>query len=283
MLKNPISKFALLIFAIGILIAIIVLVDNYYSAINLLKDGVVTDAYIIEGSEKYQGGALDQEYYSIKYFFYDENGVKHFGETTNTYILEDIIKMTDNESLKIKFDPNTFESIESSYKYTIDTLKLTACIVLSVFDVILWVIILYDFCLYKVHNKININGKEYTAEVLEMFSNLKVNGIDKYKIRLMWQDVKGKTIVSNTNSIYLYNEALEITTARYVKIKAIGKYAIITSYSKDLQSLNDKMNLSNNTNLTETDVRCVYCGYKYNSADKVCPNCGANSIENNKK
>ena len=269
----------LIIFAIFFAIPVIfllteVLGHNSNNYENIIQYGIETDAHVISGSEHSSISVNEVSYYSIDYYFFDENMVMHTGRTSQSYTYYQINQMIEDEVIKIKYLPDTYESIEANYTSSKDKSKTTTTIFLAVFgmaDLILWIAVFNIGKNNMFEDKISKQGREFNAVVTGISSNLVVNGVRKYKVHYDWTNEMGENISDTTRSIYRFNDATALEQAKNIQIKAIGRKSIITTDPKTL-SIHDQ---SNNYYPTQENqvLICEYCGNRVNSNTHRCNNC----------
>lgn len=289
MLKTFIKGNFLMIFAVAFAIPVLILSIFIFSDNtdydDLLKNGIETTGYVIENSATTTTTVNDVPYYSIKYYFRDENLNEHEGRTSESYTYWEITQMEKRGTIVIKYDPKTFDSIEANYDPSEDVGRNTLWIFFAIFglaDVIMWVFVVKA----GIHNlllaKVEKEGKEYSATVTGISSSLVVNGVPKYKVSYTWIGDGGVSISGSSTSQYLYGEAAALESAGTITIKAIGKDSVIIT-TPDMCLHNHYNNIEDGvandlppqTPQKPQEVRCDYCGHYISKNDEYCGHCGA--------
>ena len=296
--KNIALLLGLLFIFVTLLFGFVMLKDNInYS--NILKNGIETDGYILP--ESYYSNTIvnNVKYYEIGYYFYDEQSNKHEGTTSATYTYSEILEFSEMETIKIKYDPKTFDSVESSFNlygtYTKNSIFVLGIFVFFSVLSFVWGIIIgiKEISLVKVKR----DGKEYPALVVAKTSGVVVNGVPQYRIVYTWKDELGNNITSKTRCIYTYYEALALEELGKITIKAIGKRSFVTTIPdvSRFYAEGQDTTVSYDENREKSVIekrfeakmlkgkssKCEFCGQKVNSTYEYCDNCGARI--NNKK
>lgn len=286
MLKNFIKGNFMLIFAVCFAIPVVVLLcftfadrTDYKS---ILENGVETTGYIVENSATSSTSINDVSYYSIKYYFKDENLNEHSGKTSESYTYYEVSQMEKKGTILIKYDPRTFDSIEANYDPSKDegtNILWLFLVIFGIIDIVLWVVVIkvgkHNLILAKVERE----GKEYSANVTGITTNLVVNGVHKYKVHYTWIGDSGLTMEGSSTSKYYYDEAAVLERAKSITIKAIGKNSVIMT-TPDM-CLNEHYNNYSDgiaddlTNSKPEELKCDYCGHHITKEDDYCSNCGA--------
>ena len=107
-------------FAIPVVILGIILLGSYTNA-NIVNNGIETIGHIIPDSYYSNLTVNGVNYYHIDYYFLDEKGNTIEGQTSDTFLYSDILDIIDVGYIKIKYNPDTLESIESTYNLTKDS------------------------------------------------------------------------------------------------------------------------------------------------------------------
>lgn len=268
-------------FAIPVVVLFFVLFGNNVDYNYILKNGIKTEATPIEHSESTTTTVNGTEYYSIEYYFYDENNIKHYGETSESFTHVEIYQIIKRGSIVIKYDPMSFESIEADYDESKDTGKNVSIIFLVVFcvvEIVLWYFVVRKAMKNIREVKITNNGQEYTATVTHISTNLMVNGVQMYKVHYTWVGETGETISSASDSVYQIHQAEALERAKRITIKAIGKKSIIMTNPDmcvDRYYNNLENGISDDLEKEKETLKCDYCGHEISSTDEYCGNCGA--------
>lgn len=283
---------------IALLVAIVMLIPViivYSTGLNNTKDyeyilehGIETEGYIIPDSYKHQGVYMNEDYYSISYYFYDEDFNKHVDETASYYSYNEIMELNYRESIKVRYDSETFDSVEAIYKTTGKKFKNSVLIIiciLGVVDLIAWIFAIRLGLLGISLLKVEKEGKEYSARVECIAGGLVVNGVPKCKVRYVWDDELGNIKKGWSRYVYTHKEGLALEKQFNIVIKAIGKRSFIVT-KPDLSLLDNEP--KENLEIPEIAKRydkyvkknkvivCEYCGHKQKwSDDNTCKNCGA--------
>ena len=112
--------------------------------------------------------------------------MEHQGKTSSSFTYSQIMAINQQGTILIKYDPNTFDSVESSYQ--INKIETIIFYVLLFVDVAFIIANIVTFLITKNKEKIAISGKEYTAEFVAYKSNLSVNNLKLYNIVYTWVD-----------------------------------------------------------------------------------------------
>ena len=133
--------------------------------------------------------------------------------------------------------------------------------------------------------KVEREGKEYSAIVTGISSNVTVNNVPRYKVHYTWVGDTGATLSGSSTSKYFVDQAEALQMAKNITIKAIGKDSVImTSPDMCLHNhynhyedgmANDLASQTPPTPPKPQEVRCDYCGHFVSSSEKYCTNCGA--------
>jgi hypothetical protein len=278
----------LLLFAIAFSIPLIVmgfLLSTNLNYASIVANGIETTGYIIPNSYDSNLYVNDVPYYHIGYVFYDEYGVEHYGKTSDAFSYYDVMILEEYGLINIKYNPETFEAVQASYSFFDDGTTVALMMMLAIFglfDLVFWIIsirtILYNLSLIKVGK----SGKEYSAMVTHISTNIRINGVDKYKVYYTWTDDTGRACHGASRSQYGFNQAKKLEDAKKIKIMAMGNKSYIVT-NPDTLSINyqnapiDQVedNYARETVAVAANEWCDYCGEKISSSDKHCPNCGA--------
>lgn len=275
----------LLIFAGAFLIPSFILgliFAGYVNTDKIISDGIETDGYIISGSYYSDVEINEVPKYCIKYYFFDQYDIRHTGKTSTSYDYDEIMRLNNEDVIRIKYDPDTFKSIESSYDSNIDIAKFIISIFFVVFsgvDLILWIISFKTgFRSIRLYF-IDKNGKEYNAKVTRISSFTRVNNSHRFCVYFTWVDENGTTRESYSQSKYSYSDALAFKRMGAVTIKAKNNYAVIVTkpnarnnkYDNDRYDYKGNQEYKNNGQLTD----CRYCGNQVKTSEEYCKHCGA--------
>ena len=273
----------IMIFAIFFLIPVILLGTSFTDDIkyrNVLENGIEAEATILKSSSSSNITINEVDYYSIGYVFLDENGEEHRGRTSATYDYYEISKIAKNETIKIKYLPDTFESVECDYGkngMTASSGVMLIVIIFGVVDGLLWIAAIVTIVKEFKKRAIGKKGTEYTATFMAMTSNVKVNNVPRYAISYFWKDEKGEIHEDKSGHDFSYKEALAYSNAGTFKIRAIGEDSVITSRpSKLLYQLNKT---EKQLEKSEQFIRCPYCNSRFEKSNTKCPYCGAHAPE----
>ena len=285
-----------LIFAIAFAIPVVIVGVFFFQNIgyaNIARNGIETTGYIIPDSYYSNLSINDVNYYHVKYYFYDQNGNECYGRTSDAYLYYDVLDLEEIGTIKIKYDPKSLDSIEATFDLFKDGSTIVFIIILAVFgtvDVVFWVISIKTFLNNLALIKVEKYGTEYNAVVSHIHSNLKVNGVHKFKVYYSWTNEMGQTCSGASQSKYYFDQAKALEDIKNIRIRAIGNKSYIvtdpdTAYVNYENSTNDHIDYSyenstqdiieqNNGEVIERQEYCDYCGEKVSSSDSFCPNCG---------
>ncbi len=273
----------LAIFAIFFAIPVIALgalaFGNSVNYKDILNNGIETQAEVLEHTYRSSLEVNGVPYYRIDFEFVDENGHSHIGTTSETFTYYEITQLCERGVITIKYDPKTFDAIEASYNSSEDTGKNTMLIFFFVFggvDVLLWVAVVKTGINNIKNAKIAKTGKDYTATVTHINSNVTVNHVPKFKVHYTWVGENGVTMSGSSSSIYSRYEAEALERAGNIQIKAEGKRSVIMT-TPDMCQHNHYDNISNSeANVQRQEqLKCDYCGHNISPKDEYCANCGA--------
>lgn len=273
----------IMIFAIFFMIPVIImggLVSDHGKFQNILENGIEVDATIIPSTQSSNIAINEVDYYSIAYVFVDEDGGEHRGRTSATYDYYEISQIAKKDTIKIKYLPDTFDSVESQYGKNGMTagggIKIFV-IIFGVVDGLLWLAVITTIFKEIKKKSISKKGTEYTATFMAMSSNVRVNNVPMYAISYFWKDEKGEIHEDKSGHDFAYKEALAYSDAGTFKIRAIGEDSVITSRpSKLLYQLNKT---EKQLEKSEQYVKCAYCNSRFEKSNSKCPYCGAHTSE----
>ena len=129
-------KIVIFIFAVVFLFPFFSIVNNinYHNKIkNILVYGVETQATVVENSLK----SLTEDIYFFEYVFYDNLGNEHKQFTVSNYDFNTAKKQYDAGLITIKYDAETFDSVEIPYEFSAPVPLYD--IFLSIIDISLWI------------------------------------------------------------------------------------------------------------------------------------------------
>ncbi len=251
-------------------------VGNHFKYQNILTNGIETEATVLPDTEASNVEINDIPYYSFEFSFVDQNGDTHIGRTSVSFTISEVGLYEKMGTITIKYNPKTFDAIESSYSFSnsegVRALVIIA-VVFGVVDCIFWGVVIFLIRKLVRREKIKEEGKEYTADFLEFSTNTRVNGRSMYKISYIWTDEKGNTHNGTSPSDYYYNEALAFEAACTFKIKAKDGDSVVISTPQELIRGLKKSEKSKQNGKS----KCQYCGSVYNEKESRCPSCGANN------
>ena len=274
-----------LIFAIAFAIPVAIISFFFAQNINyayIAANGIETTGYVIPDSYWSNLSINDVDYYHVEYYFYDDYGITYYGKTSDAYLYYEVLQLEDIGEISIKYDPNTFDSIESTFDLFKDGTTLIFIIFLVAFgiaDIIFWVISIKTIKNNIALINVEKSGTEYDAVVTHINTNLTVNGVEKFKVYYTWKNEMGQEFSGSSNSKYVYYQAKNLEDLKNIRIKAIGnKSYILTDPDSIHIDHNNPSQEQVEQNIDSVPVRqeyCDYCGEKVSSSDVYCPNCGA--------
>ncbi len=246
---------------------------------DILNNGIETQAEVLEHTYRSSLEVNGVPYYRIDFEFVDENGHSHIGTTSETFTYYEITQLCERGVITIKYDPRSFDAIEASYSPSEDTGKNAMLIFFFVFggvDVLLWVAVVKTGINNIKNAKVAKSGKDYTATVTHINSNVSVNHVPKFKVHYTWVGENGATMSGSSSSIYSRYEAEALERAGNIQIKAEGKRSVIMT-TPDMCQHNHYDNISNSeANIQRQEqLKCDYCGHNITKQDEYCGNCGA--------
>lgn len=280
--KNEGLIFLAIIFLI---LAIVIPVSMYDRSIDydyIIQHGVETEATINPSSYDSNVSVNDIRYYNVEYCFYDSDGNSHIGRTSTSYNNFEIKEIIENETIMIKYDPETYESVESSYDRSRDQGRKSSNVFLFAFggiDLIMWIIIIVNainnISLKKVYDK----GLEYDAEVTSISTHSIENNNSKYKVHYKWTDELGNSYTGSSSYKYLHYQAVDLHNKVNIKIKALGKKSFILTIPSLGRNENDNDRVKSPIErrfekYASKNNRCLRCGQNLKATDVNCPNCG---------
>ena len=259
-------KIVIFIFAVVFLFPFFSIVNNinYHNKIkNILVYGVETQATVVENSLK----SLTEDIYIFEYAFYDNQGKEHYSYTESNYDFNTAKKQYDAGLITIKYDAETFDSVEIPYEFSAPVPLYD--IFLSIIDISLWIYLLIELIKFIRKKGVLLFGKQYIATYSSKQIANTINHNDLYKIMYVWKDEKGNTHDGVSKDVYTLLEANAFETAKVFKIKAHKNKSVIVTSPKWLDVQNEKRKAR------KKYYYCIYCGTKFLNNEDACPNCGA--------
>ena len=275
---NVVIIFAIFVAVFAIILSFIAF-GNRVDYKDILANGIETQAEVLEHTYRSNLEVNGVPYYKVDFEFVDENGHSHIGTTSESFTYYEISQICDRGVITIKYDPESFDAIEASYNPSQDTGKKSITTIALVFmgiDAILWFFAIKTGIRNIREKKLAENGREYTAKVTYISSNVVVNDVPKYKVHYTWVGENGTAMSASSRSIYLRHEAEALESAGTIQIKAEGKLSVIIT-SPDMCQHNHYDNLTNEVadQQRQAQLKCDYCGHNISSSDEYCGNCGA--------
>lgn len=254
-----------MVFGIMLSIIAILVVSPFFGGkdetkINIVKNGIEVEAEITS----YDAFIIvDKEFYQIYYKFLDENGHSHSGISTE-YMYLDIKEYLDSNTIPIKYDPRTYESVEAFY----GAIDLTFVINL-ISSIVCWgaTAVLLFFGIKKGMNnfkeeEVLAKGYDYTARVQNMLFKHEVMGVHYYKLKYTWTGENGVEYIGFDNVAYPPDEIEVLKKNMTVPIKALGKHSFVRG-SIDLKTVKKY----------KKEIKCKFCGEHFFGVK--CPKCGS--------
>lgn len=252
--------FAIILMLIAILPTIFVSTRQKHDKDYLLENGIEVVAEITSYDSYINSG---MEFIRIHYTYLDEEGNSHKGTATD-YMYLDVKKYLDENKIPIKYDPETFQSIEAFYA-EIDL----SLIVFWIMTIGLWsaTILLYIFGIKKgcrnfKENEVFEKGSEYMAKVISMVHCGDFGDTQRYKLKYTWVDENEVEYIGYDTVTYPTEEGETLEKNRTVPIKAMGKYGFVR-LGLNLKSVKPY----------KKEHKCRYCSTKFNG--EQCPTCGS--------
>lgn len=247
-------------------------ISEHFEYKNLLRNGVETEAIIIVGTASSTSTVNGVPNYSIEYFFYDNDGQKCYGKTSESYTKTEISKLQQDGIILVKYNPENKKSVEASYKLGHNISLIIFSIVIIGVDAIIWGIAIYN--IVKIIHRIVIlkNGDEYIATFITSSSLVRVNHIPMYYIKYSWIDDRGEKKEAKSDHEYTYHEAKAYEAAGNFKIRVKNGKSVIVSKPSEIIIVKNK-----EVDKPKKAGKCVcsYCGTTYKKDEKRCPSCGA--------
>ena len=238
---------------------------------NEIKEtGVATEAIVVAGSERSNLTVNDVSYYSVEYEF-TVNGETYSNRTEANYTLLEVKKL---KTIKIKYDPETFESVPADFSWLKSQgikSSLIFVVVFGLFDICFWIIeIVFIFKFIK-RGVLAFKGKTYTAKFVAIKPGIIYNGTPLYSICYTWQDDSGEVRDGKSDDDYTMTEAHAFELAGEFKISAYGDISkIISKPSKLVFKQAKEENVK-----VEDYYECPYCKAYLTKNTTKCPSCGA--------
>lgn len=252
----------------------------------ILENGVTITADVVDGTQNSGITVNDVEYYSVQYQFV-VNDTYYYGKTTQRYTRAEANNL---KNVTIKYNPETFKSVEIDYDAKTDPeiqTTLILIIICGVFDIIFWIIEVVLIIQFIKLGIVSIKGKEYTAKFVAIKPGVVYNGTPMYRVAYSWVDVIGEVKEGESGDDYTLNEAHAFELAQEFKILAYGNISKISS--KPSRMIFKKAKKENVTE--ENYYICPYCNSMLPSNTTKCTSCGAprkadslatnNQIQNN--
>ena len=200
-----------------------------YNYNGILKRGIEVEAEVVPNSMSSSTSSNGESFYSVAFTFVDEEGIEHRGRTSESYTYEFANLLEDGGTILIKYDPKTFDAVESNYDSSMDKGGQIVKILFFAFfavDFVLWAVAI-TLTVKKVKRyRIAMTGTKYSAEVISIDSNVRVNGVDKYKITFTWTSENGE-FTDTTPSNYTFHQAYALQLQKHIEIRAVGNKGVI--------------------------------------------------------
>ena len=236
----------------------------------ILESGVEIAAVVVPGSERSNIEVNGVAYYSVEYKFVVDNA-EHFGKTTQRYTYNEASRLN---ILTIKYNPDTFKSVQVDYDFKTDAEVKTSFIILAicgVFDLIFWIIEIVLIIQFIKLGIVALKGKSYTAKFIAIKPGVIYNGTPMYSIAYTWMNDSGETLEGKSGDDYTLNEAHAFELAQEFKIMAYGNISKIASKpSKMIFKQAKEENVS-----VENYYVCPYCNSMLPTSTTKCTSCGA--------
>lgn len=245
----------------------------------IFENGVETVATVDSSSYGSSLTINDVEYYSIEYWFYDDNGNVHKGETGENYTYYDIQLMIQQRLIAIKYDPNTFKSVEMTYYDSGNISETANTLFIAVFGVValaLWVTV--GFFIFK-FVKIRIlqsKGKTVNAMVTQVKGGVTVNHVHMFKVFYCYQD-NMITKEGHSGYEYTHSQARAFENMKNIQILVYKNMSKIKTNPNEIiyeQSFENADSFDKNTSQKKF-THCQYCNSTVLEDETKCPNCGA--------
>lgn len=176
----------------------------------------------------------------------------------------DIKEYLDSNTIPIKYDPRTYESVEAFY----GAIDLTFIINL-ISSIVCWgaTAVLLFFGIKKgmsnfKEEEVLAKGYDYTARVQNMLFKQEVMGVHYYKLKYTWVDENEVEYIGYDTVTYPTEESEALEKNRTVPIKAMGKYGFVR-LGLNLKSVKPY----------KKEHKCRYCSTKFTG--EQCPTCGS--------
>lgn len=126
--------FAILFTIISFIFIFRIIKNQKYS--NLLINGIQVEAEIIPGSQQSTTTIDDIPYFSMKFSYTDKNNITREGTTSESYTYEETLYLEEVKYILIKYDPKTFETVESSHEGLKESFNIVAILEISFLAII---------------------------------------------------------------------------------------------------------------------------------------------------
>ena len=285
--NNMVMVFAIIF---TVVTTIIFVSDRSNKYQNIARNGIQTTANIdyhrnslSPSRTKYMG----KSYYSVHYYFEDEDGFTHYGQTSVSFTRSEAVDIIEDGQITIKYNPATYESIQADYKKSNDArhkILIIFQIIFSAMTSLLWIaaiVVITKNIKSPKSVKTEIKGEQYTATVVGIGTDITQNGIQRYYIDYTWTDQSGRNYSNRTASDYSYEHAKLMEQTGQIKIIAKGRNSsiiengIVSTYQKTrITPSKDFITPKKETN-EPSKKNCQYCGFPLDKDSKKCPICGA--------
>lgn len=236
----------------------------------IVENGILVEATVVPGSERSNLTVNDVSYYSVQYEFI-VNGETYADRTDSNYTLLEVRKL---KTIKIKYDPNTLESVPADFSWWKSQDVRTSLIFVVVFglaDVAFWITELVFIFKFIKRGVLAFKGKTYTAQFVAIKPGVIYNGTPLYSICYSWQDENGELRDGQSDSDYTMTEAHAFELAGEFKISAYnGMSKIISKPSRLVFKQAKEENVQ-----VEDYYECPYCKAYLTKNTTKCPSCGA--------
>lgn len=246
-------------------------VSKHISNKSILSNGIETEAVVLIGTASSNLIINDIHYYSIEYCFFDEEGNRHVGKTSDTYTLTEIRDIENDGFITIKYDAETFESIEATYSFEDVSANLQILIVFTIVDVLLWGGVVLTIVAMVKDKQLLKHGKEFLATFVSSYSIGSVNGKQVFRIAYFWKNQDGMHVEGKSRNLFTEDEVSIFQTAKEFRIKAIGKKSVVVSTPAELMAQHSL----NTLEPQQEYCKCNYCGAIYSKELVKCSECGA--------
>jgi len=280
--KNPALIIAIFLI-IGAVSFVLVRSYNIKKYNNIINNGIETTATYVEGSHETTHTQMNVEYFSFEFEFFDNNGNIHIQRTKENYVDVHIRRLKNDPEITIKYDPETFEAVETTFGKGATTGGMEILIVLYV----LAMGVVIAFAVVKVvrnfiEDKVLREGSEYLA-TFESYDKSSVSGGQiNYKFRYSWTDILGVYHEGKSSRSYVLGDIRKFQELKGIKIKTLGKHSVILIDPKDItpsmiSSSHSFYSYTSNNRDSQTfaHTKCPYCGELIDESNTNCASCGA--------